>query len=996
MHSRTTPASIEISFKIIYMHSISITSSLILLISPAISSQQSTDARPMVDSIEPRVSGVGGKIRLRGKNLGNSQQFAIAFPNWTFAEHVERHTNDEIVLHVPIGAEPGSLFMVRGAGSSEELHRSTPEELAAKLNSSDILELSANLTLLSVYDEPLRNSPPVLTEDELFRKDRIILHLRDFYGLDDAERIARQTGGTITAYVPASNTFALDVYTVPVDFRSLLELIESIRRDQAVFDASPEMLYDLARSHNNYSSLPFADNDVIDRYRHNYLQDLNGRADVWAYDRIQAPAAWNLIKRFSPQLSRVRIAVLDSGCFVEHAEFRGITLYSEPQKKHGKYELDPFNGKDADPKFGHGTVVCSIIGARDGSIINNNSFEDRGINGIVAGGHGDYEIFVYQTPWHIPKIPFMKMLTTIQKSAETGVRVINFSISQEKALQEGKITLRNIQVDLVGLAKVLKVFESTVLLCVGAGNQGLPTTPTKGKIEPLEDFNGSNRIDGGEVDLNGNKKADKGNALASLGTLPNVITVGAIGGKKEGSAYTRNDERLEDSSWGEHAAAPIGNGDLGTDLVVKLAAPGVEIFAARKPTGGGHKLMIGGEAYGWKDHNGTSFATPLVSGSAALLLSIMPGLKPVEVKGVLISTSLPVETTNTLNEKITWNSLKLGAAVRKLLLMRNKISDGQAWTGTSKAHDYNVASPPFEVIEFRQNPISRRSEKFRKTALPQNVSGIMIAASPRGDRIALHTWTTPGDLNTFGVCTLNLATEQLSLLQPDPGLLFVNTTGHGVFVGNKSQSTLEKLIHPWWPQQIICPPMLSPVAGLKIDGQVKAQFDVNVPAPFNTQDWGFVWLKESPDNRTLSLTSTVGLANKNAQCNTLDSLSRSDNILVNYDSTTGIAPTTLPLPTLPVWKYIIPNWSGDGRVFLATHINGAVLTHDAHRDHPDGTLLWSIPASSDVEVAVFAPDGSEILLLQSLTYLGHSLLRDGTNSMLLGNGYEDTWFDWTW
>jgi serine protease AprX len=64
-----------------------------------------------------------------------------------------------------------------------------------------------------------------------------------------------------------------------------------------------------------------------------------------------------------------------------------------------------------------------------------------------------------------------------------------------------------------------------------------------------------------------------------------------------------------------------------------VVAPGVNIYHARVP---------GPDTYGYSQ--GTSLATPLTAGAAALLLSVRPELTPIEVRDALRSTAAPIDT----------------------------------------------------------------------------------------------------------------------------------------------------------------------------------------------------------------------------------------------------------------------------------------------------------------------------------------------------------------
>jgi hypothetical protein len=88
----------------------------------------------------------------------------------------------------------------------------------------------------------------------------------------------------------------------------------------------------------------------------------------------------------------------------------------------------------------------------------------------------------------------------------------------------------------------------------------------------------------------------------SLGPAKNVICV---------ASSDFNDQRSSFSNWGPHT--------------IQLAAPGTDIYSTNQ---------VGSYSFG----SGTSFATPFVSGVAALLLSLQPDLDVVALKHALVGT----------------------------------------------------------------------------------------------------------------------------------------------------------------------------------------------------------------------------------------------------------------------------------------------------------------------------------------------------------------------
>lgn len=115
--------------------------------------------------------------------------------------------------------------------------------------------------------------------------------------------------------------------------------------------------------------------------------------------------------------------------------------------------------------------------------------------------------------------------------------------------------------------------------------------------------------------------ASAGNKGPNLKTIEapgdafNVITVGSV---NDGGTPNIDDDILSNSS----SRGPTGDGRPKLDVV----APGVNITAPR----------VGGD---YEAHSGTSYATPHVTGTVALMLQANPNLTPAQVKAILRQTA---------------------------------------------------------------------------------------------------------------------------------------------------------------------------------------------------------------------------------------------------------------------------------------------------------------------------------------------------------------------
>lgn len=120
------------------------------------------------------------------------------------------------------------------------------------------------------------------------------------------------------------------------------------------------------------------------------------------------------------------------------------------------------------------------------------------------------------------------------------------------------------------------------------------------------------------------------NSITSPGTSRNVITVGAVDDKR---TVDINDDAIANFS------------GRGSAFLYKpdVVAPGVKIVSTASgnvPVGADDKILLN-SAY--RTASGTSMATPIVAGAAALLLEKNPNLTNYQIKNILKSTSINVD-----------------------------------------------------------------------------------------------------------------------------------------------------------------------------------------------------------------------------------------------------------------------------------------------------------------------------------------------------------------
>ena len=231
--------------------------------------------------------------------------------------------------------------------------------------------------------------------------------------------------------------------------------------------------------------------------------------------------------------------------------------------------------------YGHGTFVAGLIAGNGASSNGQYSGEAPGANLVsikVAGASGETDLGTV----------IEGLQWAVDHQGTYGIKVLNLSLG----FQPTESTLVN-PLD----QAVQAVWDAGITVVASAGNAG--------------PFNGT---------------------ILSPGDDPLVITVGAL--DDMASSSVTGDEMTNFSSVGPTSPDGWAKPDLVTsgESVVSLAAPGSTIYndypAAR----------IGTANF---EGSGTSFATAITSGAAALILADNPGLTPDQVKARLLGNTDP-------------------------------------------------------------------------------------------------------------------------------------------------------------------------------------------------------------------------------------------------------------------------------------------------------------------------------------------------------------------
>ena len=236
-------------------------------------------------------------------------------------------------------------------------------------------------------------------------------------------------------------------------------------------------------------------------------------------------------------------------------------------------------GDPYEDEFGHGTFVAGLIagnGASSGGQYKGVAPRAKIVSIKIAGADGASDVS------HV----LAAMQWAVSNKANFGIRVVNLSLGTDST-QSYHLSPLN--------AAVERAWDSGIVVTVSSSNNG----PGAGTV-------------------------------SKPGDDPLVITVGAA------------DDRATKGRGDDLMAGFSGQGPTTADGLTKpdLVAPGRSVISLRAPGSAIDAAYPGsrvGSAY-FKG-SGTSFATAVTSGAAALLLDREPGLSPNQVKARLLNTA---------------------------------------------------------------------------------------------------------------------------------------------------------------------------------------------------------------------------------------------------------------------------------------------------------------------------------------------------------------------
>lgn len=330
-------------------------------------------------------------------------------------------------------------------------------------------------------------------------------------------------------------------------------------------------------------------------------QPVTTRDNAWHVDKVNAPAVWGYNGSSGYTGDGVIVAVVDSGVDYNHVDIAGSMWDGGSEFPHHGYD---FSSNDNDPmdEHCHGTHVAGIVAG-------------QGVAGIQTGIAPGAKVMAVRVLDDTGYGGDAEVISGIEFALEHGADIISLSLGDAGS---GPIGMYR---DLFVTVK-----DAGVVASVAAGNDG--DTQYSFPV-PIN------------VECPGNcpppwLHPDQVNLIT--GGTSAVISVGATDSNDKHCSFSS----VGPVTWayGEHVGDyndyPYQNGDASQPGLIRpdISAPGKNVTSLNYQTGTGYVA-----------YDGTSMATPCVSGVLALLLQANPELLPAQLDSIIELTAANVGYT---------------------------------------------------------------------------------------------------------------------------------------------------------------------------------------------------------------------------------------------------------------------------------------------------------------------------------------------------------------
>ena len=462
-----------------------------------------------------------------------------------------------------------------------------------------------------------------------FVSNEALLYAADGVSKSEMETLAEKYGGTVVGVINAVNLYQVQLDRV-YSYNELEELIGRVAKNEQVESGEVNYAFQL-------DTHDFPNDSEWAGLWNGFPDGLN-----WGAKAINAPGAW----AYRASLSNVNIGIIDNQFYIEHEDLRHVFTDTFPYV----YDKDKTYHFDSEIEgASHGTHVAGTIGAEynngigiagiyPGVYSESSDKNEAHLFGVSRRGCSSLEEktgIEYTTSMGFQSA-FAYLI--VEKRCKVvnicmGLDFVSFAVSRGNG--EAAVFMKELNRTLGSFLRRLFDYGNDFVICKSAGNQNRFTQDGNGYIyvkvdeddgeygyikystynNDLERYSAyaddlDNRLDWGNIDA----ICDFISGITEPDVRDRIIVVGAV---------QRNMEIVGDL----YEVAGFSQ----TGNRVDVLAPGVNIYST--------VYINGGSGYDNKNWSGTSMAAPHVSGVAAMVWGVNPGLTGAKVKEIIIDTA---------------------------------------------------------------------------------------------------------------------------------------------------------------------------------------------------------------------------------------------------------------------------------------------------------------------------------------------------------------------
>lgn len=451
------------------------------------------------------------------------------------------------------------------------------------------------------YYEPFSDEDVVLDAEIPYVDSQLLLTAGPDASFQDVKSLIQQYGGEIVGYISISNDYQI-AFRESKDYDQLISIAGELESSELVDMAMPHYVAELDVDSVDYKNDPWTDSDNPNDTSGSEWTSLPDGNNWWAV-AIGMPEVW----ASDTQFSEVKVGIIDSMFDTDQTDLKDVfvKVWNNPNDVVQQYERirKKFIKDESDKKYYHGTHVAGIIAAE--------AANDFGITGVSQNARlygyamdGNTEGNTAISAWR----SIFEYKYAISLMLNEGVRVINISMSYEEMLLGASKGNRG---DLICLKNYSETMADFLRTCLDAGYDFLIVKSA-----------GNN--DGCDA------KFDVWGAIEDETVKSHIIIVGAANNQ----TYYYN-------------IASFSNiGDR-----VDIYAPGVGVLSDMP---GNRTGLL----------SGTSMAAPIVTGAAALMLGVDPGLTGEQLAAIIKRSHTPVIPEAVIKEAAVSGKLSLEEALK--------------------------------------------------------------------------------------------------------------------------------------------------------------------------------------------------------------------------------------------------------------------------------------------------------------------------------------------